>query len=116
MFLLSPLIWFDYDYGTQMALEVERWDGQVKQYTASSSGSAHYYLFGASPHIIEELKGRVTDNCLTSLLDQLVRDSTFYLADSTPQAETSIRTVSIGARRSPARVHPVSTELPPSSQ
>jgi hypothetical protein len=114
MFLLSPVIWFDYDYGTQMALEVERWDGQMKQYTASSSGSAHYYLFGASPHVIEELKGQVTDNCLASLLDQLVRDHTFFLADSSPQSETPIRTVSVGARRPIANVHPVSANPPAS--
>jgi hypothetical protein len=116
MFLLSPVIWFDYDYGTEMVLEVERWDGQLKQYTASSYGSAHYYLFGASPHVIEELKGTVTDNCLTFLLDQLVRDHTFYLADSSTQSETNIRTVSVGARRPTADVHPVSTNPPVSPQ
>jgi hypothetical protein len=116
MFLLSPVIWFDYDYGTHMSLEVERWDGQMKQYAASSSGSAHYYLFGASPHVIEELKGQVTDNCLASLLDQLVRDHTFYLAESSPQSETTIRTVSVGARRPIANVHPVSANPPASPQ
>lgn len=116
MFLLSPVIWFDYDYGTEMVLEAERWDGQTKQYTASSSGSAHYYLFGASPHVIEELKGQVTDTCLTSLLDQLVRDAPLYLADSSPPSETTIPTVSVGARRSGTDVHPVSTSPPASSQ
>jgi hypothetical protein len=116
MFLLSSVIWFDYDYGTQMSVEVERWDGQMKQYSASSSGSAHYYLFGASPHVIEELKGQVTDNCLASLLDQLVRDHTFYLADKSPQSETTIRTVSVGARRPTPEVHPVSTNPPTSPQ
>jgi len=116
MFLLAPVISLEYDYGTQMALEVERWDGQTKQYTASSSGSAHYYLFGASPHVIEELKGQVTDHCLASLLDQLVRDHIFYLADASSQSERTIRTVSVGARRPTADVHPVSTNPPGSSQ
>jgi len=115
MFLLAPVISLDYDYGTEMALEVERWDGQTKQYTASSSGTAHYYLFGASPHVIEELKGQVTDTCLTSLLDQLVRDHTFYLADSSSQSESAIRTVSVGTRRPIADAHPVSTNTPASS-
>lgn len=115
MFLLAPVISLDYDYGTEMALEVERWDGQTKQYTASSSGSAHYYLFGASPHVIEELKGQVTDTCLTSLLDQLVRDYTFYLADSSSQSEAGIRAVSVGTRQPIADVHPVSTNTPASS-
>lgn len=114
MFLLAPVISLEYDFGTEMALEVERWDGRTKQYTASSSGSAHYYLFGASPHVIEELKGQVTDTCLTSLLDQLVRDHTFYLADSSSQPESTIRTVSVGVRRPIADAHPVSTNTPAS--
>ena len=109
MFLLAPVISLNYDYGTQMALEVERWDGQTKQYTATSSGTAHYHLFGASPHVIEELKGQVTDNCLTSLLDQVVRDTTFYLASESPPFEADIRTVSVGARRAVTDVLPVST-------
>lgn len=60
-----------------MALEVERWDGQIKQYHASSSGTGHYRLFDTSPYVIKELTVQVTDNCLTSLLDQVVRDPTF---------------------------------------
>ncbi len=109
MFILAPLIPLDYDYGTQMALEVERWDGETKHYTASSSGTAHYHLFGASPHVIDELKGRVTDNCLAALLDQVIRDTAFYLADGPSQSDTPIRTVSVGARRPAIDVHPVST-------
>ena len=92
-----------------MAFEVERWDGQIKQYHASSSGTARYHLFGASPHVIEELKGQVTDNCLASLLDQFVRDTTFYLASDALPFEADIRTVSIRARRSMIDVLPVST-------
>jgi hypothetical protein len=92
-----------------MALEVERWDGQTKQYHASSSGTAHYHLFGASPHVIEELKGRVTDNCLALILDQVVHDTTFYLASESPAFEADIRTVSVRARRAVTDVLPVST-------
>lgn len=109
MFILAPVISLDYDYRTQMALEVERWDGQTKHYTASASGAAHYHLFGASPHVIDELKGRVTDNCLAALLDQIVRDTAFYLADGPSQSDTPIRTVSVGTRRPTTDVHPVST-------
>jgi len=116
MFLLAPVISLDYDYGAEMALEVERWDGQVKQYTASSSGSAHYSLFGASPHVIKELTGQVTDACLASLLEQFVRDHTFYLADGSSQSEPTIHTVSVGVRRPTADAHPVSTNAPVSSQ
>lgn len=110
MFLLAPVISLDYDYGTQMALEVERWDGQTKQYNAFSAGTAHYHLFGASPHVIEELKGQVTDNCLASLLDQIVRDTAFYLASNSAPFEADIRTVSVSARRSISDVHPASTD------
>ena len=48
MFTLAPFISLNYDYGAQMSLEMERWDGQIKQYTATSNGSAHYNLFGAN--------------------------------------------------------------------
>lgn len=116
MFLLAPVISLDYDYGTEMALEVERWDGQTKHYNASSSGTAHYHLFGASPHVIDELKGQVTDNCLASLLDQVIRDNVFYLASEPALSETTIRTVSVSARRPATDIHPVSTNSPMSSQ
>jgi hypothetical protein len=52
-----------------MSLEMERWDGQIKHYTATSNGSAHYNLFGANPEVIEQLKGQVTEACLSSLLN-----------------------------------------------
>jgi hypothetical protein len=94
-----------------MALEVERWDGQIKQYHASSSGTAHYRLFDTSPYVIKELTVQVTDNCLTSLLDQVVRDTTFYLASDALPFEADNRTVSVRARRSMIDVLPVSTNL-----
>lgn len=92
-----------------MALEVERWDGQIKQYQVSFRGTAHYRLFDASPHMIEELNGQVTDNCLASLLDQVVRDTTFYLTSDALPFEADNRTVSVRARRSMIDVLPVST-------
>ena len=101
MFLLAPIVTLDYDYGTQMALEVERWDGQTKQYQASSSGTAHYHLFAASQHLIEQLKGQVTETCLTQLLDQVIRDTPFYIAGEIAPAETPIRSVSVGPQRRP---------------
>ena len=116
MFLLAPIVTLDYDYGTQMVLEVERWDGQTKQYQASSAGTAHYHLFAASQHLIDELKGQVTEACLTQLLDQVTRDTTFYVADEPATSESGIRTVSVGTRRSHTPVHPVSTNLEPSTR
>lgn len=114
MFLLSPAIELDYDYGAQTTLELERWDGQVKRYEARSAGTAHYNLFGATPIMIDELKGQVTELCLSQLMDQLVRDTAFYTASSSPLADPSVRTVTVKARRpalAPAahRIVPAST-------
>jgi len=114
MFLLSPVIEFDYDYAAQASLELERWDGQVKRYEARSAGTAHYHLFGATPIMIGELKGQVAEACLTELMDQLVRDTNFYMASNTPLPNSPILTVTVKARtpqRSPAAlsVVPVST-------
>ncbi len=111
MFTLAPFISLNYDYGTHMALEMERWDGQIKQYTAISNGSAHYNLFGASPDVIEQLKGQVTEACLSSLLNQVIEDSSFYLAANTQPQDHPIRTVSVGVRRTSNRAIPISRPL-----
>ena len=115
MFALAPFISLNYDYGTAMSLEMERWDGEIKQYTATSKGSAHYNLFGANPEVIEQLKGQVTEACLSSLLDQVIQDSTFYLASSEQPQGNSIRTVSVGVRHSSPRAIPVSQPIADSS-
>jgi hypothetical protein len=99
MFLLSPVIELDYDYTAQAHLELERWDGHVKRYDARSSGTAHYNLFGASPVMIDELKGQVTETCLDALMNQLVQDTTLYMASTTPLPASAIRTVTVRARR-----------------
>ncbi len=99
MFLLSPIIELDYDYAAQASLEVERWDGQVKRYEARSSGTAHYHLFGATPIMIEELKGQVTEACLNDLMAQLVRDTTLYMASKTPLPDSPIDAVTVRARK-----------------
>jgi hypothetical protein len=111
MFALAPFISLNYDYDTQMALELERWDGQIKRYTATSNGSAHYNLFGASPDVIEQLKGQVTEACLSSLLNQVIQDSTFYLASNEQPQGNPIRTVSVGVRHSSPRAIPVSQPI-----
>ena len=108
MFTLAPFISLNYDYGAQMSLEMERWDGQTKQYTATSNGSAHYNLFGANPEIIEQLKGQVTEACLSSLLNQVIQDSAFYLASHAQSQNHSIRTVSVRVQHPSSRVVPVS--------
>lgn len=114
MFLLSPAIELAYDYAAQATLELERWDGEVKRYEARSSGTARYNLFGATPIMINELKGQVTEACLTTLMEQLVDDTAFYLASNAPLPAAPIRTITVKARK-PAiglAVLPIST--PPS--
>jgi hypothetical protein len=118
MFLLSPAIELEYDYAAKTTLELERWDGQVKQYEARSSGTAHYNLFAATPIMIGELKGQVTEACLTELMHQLVLDTDFYVASSSSLPDSPIRTVTVKARnplRSPTSlpVVPVSTSPEP---
>ncbi|MBK5282523.1 MAG: hypothetical protein JJE16_10575 [Nitrospiraceae bacterium] len=118
MFLLSPAIELNYDYAAKATLELERWDGQVKRYETSAAGTAHYNLFGATPIMIGELKGQVAEACLTELMDQLVRDTTFYMASSSPLPDSPVLTVTVKTRNpllSPAShsIVPVSTAPAP---
>lgn len=100
MFILTPFIPLEYDYAAHLTLELERWDGQIKRYESQSAGTARYHLFGATPIMIDELKGHVTESCLTALAHQLVRDTSFYFASSAPIADPGIRTVSVKSRSS----------------
>lgn len=111
MFLLSPFIDLEYGYAATVALELERWDGQVTRYEGRSSGSVHYKLFGATPVMIDELKGHVTEACLSDLTGQLVRDTKLYMASSAPLPDTGIRTVTVKAKR-PATIHPTRSLVP----
>lgn len=116
MFLLSPIIELNYDYTTQAYLELERWDGQVKRYEARSSGTMHYNVFGATPIMIDELKGQVTEACLTELMNQLVQDANLYLAGNTPLPNSPIRTVTVKARKPlapPAALSPIPISTAP---
>jgi hypothetical protein len=114
MFLLSPFIDLEYEYAATVALELERWDGQVRRYEGRSSGSVHYKLFGATPVMIDELKGHVTEACLTDLTGQLVRDTKLYMASSAPLPDTGIRTVTVKAKR-PTTTHPTRSFVPPTT-
>jgi hypothetical protein len=111
MFLLSPFIDLEYGYATTVALELERWDGHVTRYEARSSGAVHYKLFGATPVMIDELKGHVTEACLTDLTGQLVRDTKLYMASSAPLPDAGIRTVTVKAKR-PAGTQPTRSLIP----
>lgn len=111
MFLLSPFVDFEYDYAAKIGLELERWDGQVKRYEGLSSGTVQYKLFGATPVMIDELKGHVTEACLTELTNQLVRDTTLYMASSAPTSGTGIRTVTVRAKK-PSTIVPTRSAAP----
>ncbi len=111
MFLLSPFIDLEYGYAATVALELERWDGHVTRYEGRSSGTVHYKLFGATPVMIDELKGHVTEACLTDLTGQLVRDTKLYMASSAPLLDTGIRTVTVKAKR-PSNTHPTRSLVP----
>jgi hypothetical protein len=111
MFLLSPFIELDYEYAATVGLELERWDGHIKRYEANSSGTAHYKLFGATPVMIDELKGHVTEACLTDLTRQLVRDTKLYMASSASLPDTGIRTVTVKAKR-PVVTQPTRASVP----
>lgn len=113
MFLLSPFVDFEYDYAAKVGLELERWDGQVKRYEGISSGTVQYKLFGATPVMIDELKGHVTEACLAELTTQLVRDTTLYMASSAPASTPGIRTVTVRAKR-PATTFPTRSTIPAS--
>ncbi|MCS6896493.1 MAG: hypothetical protein NZM29_00845, partial [Nitrospira sp.] len=102
MFLLAPIIELDYGYAARATLELERWDGEIRRYDARSSGIARYHLFGATPILFDELKGRVTEACFEDLVHQLVRDGDLYLA-ATPVAPPTTRTVTVGIRKSEPR-------------
>jgi len=99
MFLLSPIIELNYDYAAKASLELERWDGEVKRYEARSSGTVYYNLFGATPMMIDELKGQVTEACLAELMNHLAQDGNFYVASSAPLSDSSIHTVTVKAPR-----------------
>ena len=92
--------------------ELERWDGTVKTYQAESSGTARYNLFSASPSMIAELKGHVMEAGINDLLNQVVKDATFYNASSAPVTERTIHTVSVKPRRRGMAAVSVSTPAP----
>jgi hypothetical protein len=116
MYILTPFLPLEYEYAAHLSLDLERWDGQVKHYESRSAGSALYHLFGATPIMIDELKGHVTETCLLDLARQIARDTVFYAASSAP-SDSGIRTVSVKSRvpqtstPTPAAV-PVSAPVP----
>ena len=117
MYLLTPFLPFEYDYAAHLSLELERWDGQIKRYESESAGTVRYHLFGATTIMVDELKGHVTESCLTELARQIANDTVFFSASSAPVSESGIRSVSVKPRtmRPPASASaaiPISTPAP----
>ena len=56
-----------------------------------------------------------TDACLSALLNQVIQNSTFYLASKEQPQGSPIRTVSVGVRHSSPRAIPVSQPIADSS-
>ena len=98
MYLLTPFIPLEYDYTAHLSLELERWDGQIKRYESHSAGTARYHLFGATPIMVDELKGHVTESCLAALASQIANDTVFFSASSAPLSASGIRSVSVKPR------------------
>lgn len=80
MFLLTPLLPLEHEYGATMTLEVKRSDGTSHRYQAQAQGTAYYHLFGATPLAIEELRAEVIETCLAHLERDLVKDREFVQA------------------------------------
>ena len=82
MFTLAPFISLDYDYGSEMSLEMERWDGHIKHYTATSNGSAQLQPIRRKPGSHRAVERAGHGSLPVILLNQVIQDSTFYLASS----------------------------------
>src|SRR4029079_1071602 len=57
MYLLPPLLPFEYDYAAHLSLELDRWEGHIKRCESQSAGTVRYHLFGATTIMVDELKG-----------------------------------------------------------
>jgi hypothetical protein len=109
MFLLAVVMPLEYEYAAHMSLELDRWDGEIKRYESQSAGKITYQLFGATPVMVDELKGLVTEACLTTLMQRVVEDTPFYASGSAPLPDNPIRSVSVKVRPSTVPVVPIST-------
>lgn len=113
MYILTPFLPLEYDYAAHLSLELERWDGQIKRYESQSAGTVRYHLFGATPIMVDELKGHVTESCLADLARQIANDTMFFSASSAPVSESGIRSVSVKPRPiRPAASTPIHISAP----
>jgi hypothetical protein len=73
---------FEGDFESQMVLDVERWDGETRRYTARARGRMEY-SYNADPEPSQqELIRQVTANVLQSLVNQMAADRSFFVPPS----------------------------------
>jgi hypothetical protein len=73
---------FEGDFESRMVLEVERWDGETRRYTARARGRMEY-SYNADPEPSQqELIRQVTANVLQSLVNQMAGDQSFFVPPS----------------------------------
>ena len=76
-FLLTPVIPLSYDFESDMHLLATRGDGKAKQYSAKGKGSASYQLYANAAMAGQEVRAKVTNNNINSLMNQLSLDANF---------------------------------------
>ena len=70
---------FEGDFESQMVLDVERWDGETRRYTARARGRMEY-PYNADPQPSQqELIRQVTTNVLQSLVNQMAGEGSFFV-------------------------------------
>jgi hypothetical protein len=77
--LLSLVLYLHNDFTSEMVLDVKRWDGARKRYSAKSSGRLSHGLFANHKLGGIALGGAVTTCNINSLMNQMIADAAFYL-------------------------------------
>lgn len=74
---------FEGDFESTIVLDVERWDGETRRYTARARGRMQY-SYNADPEPLQrELIRQVTGNVLQSLINQMAGDRSFLVPPPT---------------------------------
>jgi len=73
---------FEGDFESHMVLDVERWDGETRRYTARSRGRMEYSYNADPAPSQQELIRQVTANVLQSLVNQMAGDRSFFVPPS----------------------------------
>ena len=74
---------FEGDFESHMVLDVERWDGDTRRYTARARGRMEYSYTSDPEPSQQELIRQVTTNVLQSLVNQMAGDRSFFVPPST---------------------------------